>query len=93
MQFKFEMSQRACCGRTGETQTLLSSNYPLTAENAEASFVKAVDSFYNNYRARPIELVVTTAELELLQNQVNPSDFAIVAGHLTYRKILVTTKD
>ena len=92
MFFKFRLKQKACCGGTNST-VLSSVNYTIFPENAQASIVKALDSFANNYREQPIEVVLTSDELRILQQQLAASEFTIVLNKLLFRRIPVSIKD
>lgn len=94
MKFRFELKQGGCCGAPNRnSQVLYSTNYNLVGTGTQQSFISAITAFVDNYRSQPIEILVTSQELQMLQDGVPATEFAIISNRLTYRKIPITVKD
>lgn len=94
MKFRFELKQGGCCGQNRQgSQMLYSTNYNLTTPSTQQSFIAALTAFIDNYRSQPIEIIVTSQELQLLQDGLPATEFAVLANRLTYRKIPLVIKD
>ena len=92
MRFKFVLKQAACCGNKGGQMQLTSANYTIIPDNAYTSFIRAMDSFVTNYHTQPQEILVTSEEMVLLQQQLT-GDFVINSGKLFLRSFPITVEN
>jgi hypothetical protein len=91
MRFRFELKTSNCCGGPGK-QTYTSTTYCLATNNVEHSFLNAYQQFYSNYHVKPLEIIVQTSELELLQQSV-AADLSYTNGQLKFRTIPITVEE
>jgi hypothetical protein len=92
MRFKFVSKTGSCCGGSRET-ILTSASYFICAGDAVNSVVRAFDSFHTNYHVLPREIIVNTAEYQVLTAELSPTEFSLVNGRVHLRKIPLTIQE